>query len=282
MQFRDHEYPTETAATNARDFPPNSKAATKILDSAAIGIEFSKKVNNRAARPRKGFIASFDLSGDTTNETPLYKIMSTRKGAALRLKLYLTIILIGVGKPHSVSAPSSTYSRLFGLPDVSGPRAVNDALRWLAKSDLIKLDTAKGVPRTATLLSDLGTGGDYTLPVGTRNKAWTAESYFHVPSALWTEGWMATLNSAELAMLLVVLTELRGKTEMEIYFGPSEFKNRYGLSESLRHRGTKGLITLGLVTKRTGTARRTPLEVERKRSILAFHPKILDLDLQSV
>ena len=132
---------------------------------------------------------------------------------------------------------------------------------------MISLVETPRKPSTATLLSDLGNGADYKLPVGKRSKAWDVESYIKVPPELWTEGWMARLSSSALAMLLICITELQGQGDSEIYFDTDEFANRYQLSDALRRKGLRELERLGLIKHRVGVAQANVFVTRRRRAI---------------
>lgn len=69
--------------------------------------------------------------------------------------------------------------------------------------------------------------------------------YFKLPASLWTNGWMASLSGAGLALLLV-LSDM-GADGKQAWVSPSRARVSYELSEDTWTKGTKELQSAGLV-----------------------------------
>lgn len=130
-----------------------------------------------------------------------------------------------------------------------------------------------GQPNRITLLDEGGRGVAYRLPGDAYNKArGTGEEWRHryiqIPDTLWTNGWLATLSGAALAMLLVLFGELgqRDATKTDIWFSPSRAQKIYGLSEDTRSKGLRELRTAGLITARKRAVSRDVLDFRRLRN----------------
>jgi DNA-binding transcriptional ArsR family regulator len=171
--------------------------------------------------------------------------------------------------------PARVWALLLDLDDTEGrgTRRVRQAIAALADAKLIEVLGRSGQPNRITLLDEGGNGVAYRLPGDAYNKArGTGEEWRHryiqIPDTLWTNGWVATLSGAALAMLLVLFGELgqRDATKTDIWFSPSRAQKIYGLSEDTRSKGLRELRAAELITARKRAVSRDVLDFRRLRN----------------
>ncbi|SDD03300.1 hypothetical protein [Microbacterium enclense] len=186
--------------------------------------------------------------------TPLAQLLRTRedvggKGGALRITLLMTLIWVNARQPYSTSRVAAYWAELLGRDDPhgEGARAVRDCLHELDDRGVIQLHS-KG-PRTEIILRNESApfttdGGPtpYTAPYG-------VEPYIPVPRAFWTEGLVAKLSGAGVAMYLCALALTR-TDEHEFFIATQFFENSFGISRSSRKRGLAELAEHGVITTR--------------------------------
>lgn len=213
---------------------------------------------------------SFVRNDDPSKDAPLKKLVTGGggRGAAVPLMLYVALIWKCARKPFDVKLPARMWAELLGLPDPSGKgaRRIANALQTLEGLQLIRLDKVHGEASRVTLLDESGDSSDYEAP----STAWSRgglkrDLYFKVSSRLWTSGKFQQLSAPGLTMLLILLEEggykpgesksVEGLKVMpegrEVWFTTENFPLRYGISPSMRSRGTAELETIGLLrTKR--------------------------------
>jgi hypothetical protein len=175
---------------------------------------------------------------------PLATMIRGGRGGEVRLKLYLTMVLIAARHPHDIKqVPARTWADMLGLadPEGLGARRVSDALQWLAKNNFIHLASRRGTPPTVTLRSALGDNTPFRRGIGV---------YLGVPIGLWEQYWITRLSGTGLAMLLVLLDLQGGKTKSKSNPPslPGPKRRRYGLSDATWTRGRHELERLGLLT----------------------------------
>lgn len=91
----------------------------------------------------------------------LAQLMAGGQGGSVRLKLYLTLAMQATRPPRTVAPRTSAgYARLLDLPEASGSRRVNEALKWLSSRQLIDRTPRPGKPAQITLLQPDGSGED--------------------------------------------------------------------------------------------------------------------------
>ena len=149
------------------------------------------------SRRTRGVQFTTAFARSATGESPmLAKLLRGGRGGAVRLKLYLCITLIAASTPYDMKrpVPNETWARMIGLPDpfTKGARRVADALTWLERLKLLKLDRKPGRPPLIQLLSPTGDGTDYTRP---------ASNYISIPLGLWEQGWLVHLSASAVALL---------------------------------------------------------------------------------
>lgn len=184
---------------------------------------------------------------------PLAALVATSgRGGAVALKLLLALIWRSSAAPFATEAPARIWAALLDLenPNTNGARRVKDALERLEELHLISLGRRRGEPSIVTLRREDGGGLEYSLP----STAYTLSAkgdhthhYFKVPVQLWETGHIQEMSAAALAMLLATLAEARQRTQ-PVWWSTEEFPRRYGLSTSMRTRGTRELEERGLLT----------------------------------
>ncbi|WP_284762043.1 hypothetical protein [Arthrobacter sp. efr-133-R2A-63] len=222
-----------------------------------------KSLGARKAVPIRN---SFVRNDNPDEDAPLNKLVSGGggRGAAVPVMLYVALIWKCAKKPFDVKLPARQWAQLLGLPDPSGKgaRRIANALQTLEGLQLIKLDKVHGEASRVTLLDESGDGSDYKLPSTEYSQGGLKRDlYFKVSSRLWTSGEFQQLSASGLAMLLILLEEggykpnqspflkaLRARPQgREVWFTTENFPARYGISASMRSRGTKELETAGLL-----------------------------------
>lgn len=234
------------------------------------------RLGKRTSAPvRVAFIGANDSKRDVGAITPLAQILRGGRGGEIRLKLELSFLWFAVNPPHDLAYPARVWATLLGLedPEGRGARRVRQGISALEQASLIEVRTHPGEPSRITLLDEGGFGTAYTLPGDAYNRArgsgqeWR-HRYIQLPDTLWTNGWMATLSGAALAMLLVLFAELgqRNAATTDLWFSPSQALKVYGLSEDTRSKGLRELRAAELVTARKRAASRDALDFRRLRN----------------
>lgn len=225
-----------------------SKAIAKVVDGS---------VGARKAVPIRNSFVRNDTSGE---DAPLKKLVSGGggRGAAVPVMLYVALIWKCAKKPFDVKLPARKWAELLGLPDPTGKgaRRIANALQTLDRLRLIKLDKVHGEASRVTLLDESGDGSDYEVPSTAYSRGGLKRDlYFKVSSKLWTSGEFQQLSASGLAMLLILLEEGGYKPSesqfhkalryvpqgREVWFTTENFPDRFGISASMRSRGTKEL-----------------------------------------
>jgi hypothetical protein len=231
-----------------------SKAIAEVVDSS-LGARKAVPVRN-----------SFVRNDNPDEDAPLKQLVSGGggRGAAVPVLLYVALIWKCAKKPFDVKLPARKWAELLGLPDPSakGARRIANALQTLESLRLIRLDKVHGEASRVTLLDESGDGSDYELPSTAYSRGGLKRDlYFKVSSRLWTSGEIQQLSASGLAMLLILLEEggyrpgespfLKALTLVpqgrEVWFTTENFPARFGISASMRSRGTKELETAHLL-----------------------------------
>jgi DNA-binding transcriptional ArsR family regulator len=259
---------TETAGAEADHRTPDAET----LEVARL---IKVRLGRRTAAPvRVSFIGAHDDDRDDDTDPPLARLLRGGRGGEVRLKLELSFLWFAAALPHDVSLPARVWAVLLGLedPEARGTRRVRQAIDALEGNDLIRVERHPGTPPRIWLLDEGAQGVPYTLPGAAFNAARSTPDvwrhrYIQLPDTLWTNGWIATLSGAAIAMLLVLCAE-RGtdKTGKELWFSPKRADQLYGLSEDTRSKGLRELRAAGLVTARRRSASRNALDTRRVRN----------------
>jgi hypothetical protein len=217
---------------------------TLAESSGARSPESRQQLNSIVARSKRTSGAPLPwefvrASPATASGPPLAQLLRGGRGGEVRLKLYLSMTLLAAHDPHDIRGmPSRFWAEALGLPDPAGTgaRRISKALAWLAEHRYISVMGERGAPVTATLLSVTNPGQPYARPRG---------RYIVLPVEFWANEWAVELAGAEVALLLVLLEVLGGKTTPQ--WLPGTRKREYGLSDDTWTRASKGLVGLGLL-----------------------------------
>lgn len=233
--------------------------------SGKLAVSLDRNAANRKSIPiRCSFVRK---DNNPEQDPPLRKLVSAGggRGGAVPVKLYAALIWKCARKPFDVKLPARKWAELLGLPEptTKGARRVAHALHKLAEHNLILLEESHGEPSRVTLLDESGDGSPYELPSNAfSTRGGKRNLYFKVSTALWTSTQFQSLSTPGLAMLMILLEEggyratsdpLRQMFQQklqgsEVWFTTENFPERYGISASMRSRGTKELESVGLLS----------------------------------
>lgn len=219
-----------------RGVPASSLAAARSL---AEGSGPRKEIPVRRA-----FVNA--LENPKSGAAPLAQLVARGgRGGLVPLKLYLALIWRCAAEPFSTVISARKWAELLALPDPEtlGARRIAKALDVLEDLELVTLTRRRGNSTRITLLDESGTGEPYTLPIGRSGKY----TYFKVPTQLWVEGYIQEMSASGLAMLLVLL-EGRNRGGEPTWWSTNAFPSRYGLTSTVRSRGTSELVRYGLLS----------------------------------
>jgi hypothetical protein len=224
-----------------------------------IAFDAAEQIGAKTAAVRWRFIARGALNEASP---PMARMLrgSGGRGGSTRLKLYLSLLWLARGREHPVFAyPAQQLATLLGLPNPSsaGSRRIQDALKWLEQNGFVAVERRPGVAARVHLLDDAGTGHRYEKPgvvfaskaKRTGKAAAQRELHYYVqlPRAFWTEGWVAELSGAAVAMYLAVLREQRGRDGLAVWISPSVGVEQYDLSDESRGKGLRELVDFDLL-----------------------------------
>lgn len=238
-----------------RDIPsPRRKGvqlAARSQRSATLTHNASRRVGDRQLPIRISFVQATD---DDPQAPPLARILRGGRGGVVRLKLYLAMLWIAGNAPHDTTFPARAWAELLDLPNPEGKgdRRVRDAIAWLANEEFIRVQRQRGRPATLYLQREDGSGEQYSVPGSEPKDKKTGKFpdehvYVHLPATFWTSGWAVALSSAGIAILLVMLVLVRGRSEEPFWISPGEARRRFHLSEDTWTKGIRELRELGLL-----------------------------------
>lgn len=264
------------SSTGAKVVPPT--ASTQSLERARDMLGRSER---RIDIPvRKAFVRN----DDPEVTPPLAQLVGRGgRGGAVPVKLLIALIWRSSAAPYTTTISAQQWATLL---DLEGPwpnraRRISKSLELLEDLQLISLERQHGMPSVVTLLNESGSGDVYDLPstqwVRASQKEKAKHVYLKVPSDLWLKGHIQSMSSAALAMLLVVLAEQGhqapgvGRLGTDVWWSTNVFPQRYGISSSMRARGTKELVERRLLTVRkqlvTPPGSTSSMSSERVRNI---------------
>lgn len=174
---------------------------------------------------------------------PLARMFRGGRGGEVRLKLYLSLILLAAAPPYELPPiPGRAWAETLSLPDPeqNGARRIAQATNWLAAEGFLRINRQPGTPPEITLLNPLGDGKKYKRPM-TR--------YISLPLGFWEQQWITVLTGAATATLIMLL-ELQGGIE-EQRKAPWMSRSRreqYAISDDTWTRATHELEGHGLLT----------------------------------
>ena len=205
------------------------------------------------------------VRGTGGRSAPLAKMVRGGRGGEVRLKLFLSVVLLAGGthvhKKHGANAvanvSSSAWARALALPepDSKGARRVADAQTWLSEAKLLAVRRQPGTEPFVQLLSADGGGRKWSRPT---------QPYVTVPIGLWSNHWMWFLDASELAVLIALLDFQGGRPGEDLWMEPEE-RMDYGLSPETWRTATMGLADKGLVDSSYGPAPSRDFETARRR-----------------
>lgn len=247
------------------------RPSAEALDAAA---SVAARVSERSLQLRRSFVVA---QAEAPGLPPLARLIRGGRGGEVRLKVYLSLLWFAANPPYDVTYPARAWAQLLDLPDVEvgGARRVSEALAWLAREKFIQLQPRPGLPSRVVLLNELGDGKPYVVPGAvwrtfdqvTTDLERQQQRYLRLPPALWTRGWLAILDAAALAMLLIVTAESQGdKGPRRVWFSPQEAAARYALSPTTRTKGLSQLTKTGIVTAEKIAAGRDAFDLRRTRN----------------
>ncbi|PMQ18529.1 hypothetical protein CIK84_18920 [Glutamicibacter arilaitensis] len=244
--------------------------------SIEVALAIKSRLGKRDHAPvRVAFIGANDSVREENDAPPMAKILRGGRGGEVRLKLELSFLWFAVSPPHDLTYPARVWAELIGLedPEHRGTRRVRQAITALANMDMIQVSSRPGQPNRIVLLDEGGMNHPYYLPGIAYNKVRGSKDqwrhrYIQIPDTLWTNGWIAGLSGAALAMLLILFSELgqRNHEKTDLWFSPARAKKIYGLSDDTRSKGLRELRAAGLVTARRKAASRDVLDFKRVRN----------------
>lgn len=261
------------------------RATPDALDIARL---IKTRLGRRTSAPvRAAFVGVAEDERPASEVPPLARLLRGGRGGEVRLKLELSFLWFAANPPHDLTYAARVWATLLDLddPEGRGTRRVRQAILSLAKTGLIALDPRPGQPNRIVLLDEGHPGTRYELAGAAYNrtkgsgKEWR-HRYIQLPDTLWTNGWLATLSGAALAMLLVLYTELgrRDPSTTDLWFSPAQALKLYGLSEDTRSKGLRELRAAGLITARKRSASRNVLDFRRLRNTYRLNIAQLDLE----
>ena len=218
-----------------------------------VALSLGRRRRDSGAPVRKLFVAALEPFDHTP---PMADLLHGGRSGQVRLKLYLSVLWRTAKEPFEVSSPARFWAELLGLPDPggNGERRIRQAMRDLSDRRLLKVRGRGGQPSVLQPLNDAGDGKKYSLPSTAYQRQKSADpghlwrhEYFKIPSALWTEGYMAQLSGPGLAMLLVLLSQQRPHRP-EVWIVRSTADQQFGLSERTRNKGLDELRGLDLIS----------------------------------
>lgn len=206
------------------------------------------------------------LKPDSLSRSPLARLLSGSssggggRGGEVRLKLYLSLLWIAAKSPYSVKRPARAWAALLGLddPEDKGARRVQKAFADLEALGFVRIAERPGLAPEVTVLSELGDGAPYTSPADAYSALASTNApydvlkpheYAKLPSRFWTEGIIASLDGASVAMLLILLSAAGKKKS--VWISPSQFSDRYGLANATQTKGLSGLRAAKLIVSRS-------------------------------
>lgn len=205
----------------------------------------------------------------------LANLIAGGRGGTVRLKLYLSMVLLA-GSKHTheihgantiVDVASANWARALALPDAigKGARRVADAQTQLADRQLIELERRHGQAPRIKLLHPSGSGQPWVEP---------GMPYIRIPLDLWSQRWIWSLSAKEIAVY-VALLDLCGGKGLDGTGGPQPLSGthlaRYGISADTWRIASGGLQRLGLIRTDVETVR-MDLDVPRRRKRYQLDP----------
>ncbi|MCP2032602.1 hypothetical protein L1277_002712 [Okibacterium sp. HSC-33S16] len=188
----------------------------------------------------------------------------------LRLKLHMTLVMRATKAPHTLPKYTTRYlARLLNVPGDTGPRRINDAMKWLREEKLIASTTLADGKEGILLLQPDGSGDPWEVKGATR---WVG-----VPFSLWTKGWILQLGGRDLAVLLALLELNGGSNHPHGEMMSGHRKKQYGLADDTWTRATQELETQGLLETTKVVWGNEEHELRTRKRYRIVRPRLDDL-----
>lgn len=243
---------------------------TRCTERNAEAHHHLERLVERSKRS-SGIQLPVSFARDPGGNPPLARLLKGGRNGEVRLKLYLTMILLAAqeedGKREIRRIAARAWATALALPDPhhTGARAIADAIGWLDKHKFIRITRRPGGPPDVQLRSATGRGKRFVRPSGI---------YIRVPVGLWNGKWIWVLSGKALALLVILLDLQGGKKEPQWISG--EDRHRYGLSADTWRLATRELCELGLL-KVTQVRESPEFEMVRVRNAYRVDTERLDL-----
>src|SRR5450755_2061252 len=169
--------------------------ATRLLDKAA----------DRSRRSNVAYSLSFARALNPPTDgpvppPPLARLIQGGRGGEARLKLYLLLTMMATGAPYDIRNPPTplTLARTIGLSPKTGPRRINNGMKWLSDNRFISLTKRPGMTSSIQLLDLQDT--DRSTARNPRDDT----RYITIPITFWSQGWLVYLSPTGIAVLFAL------------------------------------------------------------------------------
>jgi hypothetical protein len=209
------------------------------------------------------------VRGTAVEPAPLARMLQGGRGADVRIKLYVTTVLLagnmnkhpqhGSNVIHDVAAPSWARALALEKPATDGARQVAAAQTWLHKAHLLKVSRRPGREPIVQLRSADGSGRKWRRPT---------TPYVSVPIGLWSGHWIWALTAKELAVLIALLDLQGGRGSPESpepQWMTIDDVERYGFSDDTWRLASKALARKSLITTGWLAGAHRDFETRRRR-----------------
>lgn len=165
--------------------------------------------------------------------TPLSELLQNK--GDLRVKVFLTALMMATREPHNLKLPASEMAVLLGLEDPQGKgrRRVQDTYRALATANMIAKVDSPGRTSELTVLNPDGSNEEW-------NSRELQHPYLSLPIELWKNGWIIKLSGRSIA-LFAVLRDLTASRPNDSGWADGIRKRSYGLSKDTWRRASAEL-----------------------------------------
>ena len=182
-------------------------------------------------------------SSGGSERAPLARMVSGGRGGGVRLKLYLSLVLIATEPPHRIrdQIPARAWAEMLDLPDPekNGARRISDALVWLDANKFLKAERQQGAPPRLALLSADGSGRPFVRPGG---------QYLTVPLDFWRNYWITAMSGMATALFMILLDNQGGISSAGAApIVTAVRRQQYGFSPDSWTRATQELESLNLL-----------------------------------
>lgn len=222
-------------------------------------IDRLEKAVTRSKRSTVRFPQTFARDAGSKVPTPTLATL-LRGGGEVRLKVYMTVLMMATVAPHSTKVTAKDLATMLGLrdPEGSGARRVSKAFKDLTDMDLLRREGDPGHVPTTTVLDPAGSGDEW-------NDLALPKPYITLPIALWRRGWFIALSGRAVALLIILRELTHGRKGTSGAWVDGIRKRQYGFSDDTWTRATEELRDAGLldITEQVFSSRGEP----RRRNV---------------